>query len=217
MFVASVQHLWEALQASFLRGSPQVAIECRDLDADALAQGRALAAARGLRNLSYIQHDALDPASLCAILPADVVVVSGWSTFAAQAAVAWCRARRVPYVLHVESHDLEDLLTVLAGLPSLRAEVDRGGSGVARAVRDQGYAWFAEWLRSKVKSGDAAEHDADAVATLFLGALSNYWQTSALGVPAPIEVDDQRFIETWVDTLLAYLRAGAKTRTRGES
>jgi glycosyltransferase involved in cell wall biosynthesis len=37
----------------------------------------------------------------------DVVVVSGWSTFAAQAAVAWCRARRIPYVLHVESHDLD--------------------------------------------------------------------------------------------------------------
>jgi glycosyltransferase involved in cell wall biosynthesis len=37
----------------------------------------------------------------------DVVVVSGWSTFASQAAIAWCRLRRVPYVLHVESHDLE--------------------------------------------------------------------------------------------------------------
>jgi glycosyltransferase involved in cell wall biosynthesis len=37
----------------------------------------------------------------------DVVVVSGWSTFASQAAVAWCRARRIPYVLHVESHDLD--------------------------------------------------------------------------------------------------------------
>jgi glycosyltransferase involved in cell wall biosynthesis len=35
----------------------------------------------------------------------DVVVVSGWSTFAAQAAIAWCRLRRVPYVLVVESHD----------------------------------------------------------------------------------------------------------------
>lgn len=35
----------------------------------------------------------------------DVVVVSGWSTFASQAALAWCRARRVPYVLLVESHD----------------------------------------------------------------------------------------------------------------
>jgi glycosyltransferase involved in cell wall biosynthesis len=35
-----------------------------------------------------------------------VVVVSGWSTFAAQAALAWARAHRVPYVLLVESHDL---------------------------------------------------------------------------------------------------------------
>jgi glycosyltransferase involved in cell wall biosynthesis len=34
-----------------------------------------------------------------------VVVVSGWSTFAAQAALAWCRLRRVPYALLVESHD----------------------------------------------------------------------------------------------------------------
>ena len=37
----------------------------------------------------------------------EVIVISGWSTFASQAAVAWCRARGVPYVLHVESHDLD--------------------------------------------------------------------------------------------------------------
>ena len=35
----------------------------------------------------------------------DVVVVSGWSTFAAQAAIAWCGLKEVPYVLVVESHD----------------------------------------------------------------------------------------------------------------
>lgn len=35
----------------------------------------------------------------------DVVVVSGWSTFASQAALGWCRARAVPYILLVESHD----------------------------------------------------------------------------------------------------------------
>jgi len=35
----------------------------------------------------------------------DVVVVSGWSTFASQASLTWCRLRRVPYVLLVESHD----------------------------------------------------------------------------------------------------------------
>jgi hypothetical protein len=36
----------------------------------------------------------------------------------------------------VESHDLEDVLAVFAGLPSLRDAVDAGGSGVARDVRD---------------------------------------------------------------------------------
>src|SRR5439155_11875095 len=35
-----------------------------------------------------------------------VVVVSGWSTFPSQRALAWCRAHRIPYVLLVESHDL---------------------------------------------------------------------------------------------------------------
>jgi glycosyltransferase involved in cell wall biosynthesis len=35
----------------------------------------------------------------------DCVVASGWSTFASQGAIAWCRLRRVPYVLLVESHD----------------------------------------------------------------------------------------------------------------
>jgi glycosyltransferase involved in cell wall biosynthesis len=35
----------------------------------------------------------------------DVVVVSGWSTFASQAAVLWSRRHRVPYILLVESHD----------------------------------------------------------------------------------------------------------------
>ncbi|HXY80250.1 MAG TPA: glycosyltransferase family 4 protein [Gaiellaceae bacterium] len=35
----------------------------------------------------------------------DCVVLTGWSIFASQAAVLWCTARRVPYVLLTESHD----------------------------------------------------------------------------------------------------------------
>jgi glycosyltransferase involved in cell wall biosynthesis len=35
----------------------------------------------------------------------ELVVVSGWSTFASQAAVAWCRRHRIPYVLLVESNE----------------------------------------------------------------------------------------------------------------
>jgi glycosyltransferase involved in cell wall biosynthesis len=36
----------------------------------------------------------------------DVVVVPGWSLFAAQAAILWCRVHRVPYVITSESHSL---------------------------------------------------------------------------------------------------------------
>jgi SAM-dependent methyltransferase len=58
-------------------GEHDLSIECRDFDADALAQGRALAAERGLRNVRYVRHDALDAEALAAMPVADVVVVAG--------------------------------------------------------------------------------------------------------------------------------------------
>jgi glycosyltransferase involved in cell wall biosynthesis len=57
---------------------------------------------------TILHHDyPLTPGIVGALTDArpSVVVVSGWSTFAAQAAIAWCRLRHVPYVLVVESHD----------------------------------------------------------------------------------------------------------------
>ena len=44
--------------------------------------------------------------ALTAARPA-CVVVSGWSTFAAQAAIVWSRLRGVPFLLIVESHDID--------------------------------------------------------------------------------------------------------------
>ena len=66
---------------------------------------------RGLRvpgAQRILHHDyPITPGVVGALMDAhpDVVVVSGWSTFAAQAAIAWCGMRDVPYVLVVESHD----------------------------------------------------------------------------------------------------------------
>jgi glycosyltransferase involved in cell wall biosynthesis len=57
---------------------------------------------------AVLRHDyPITPGILGALGDAqpDVVVISGWSTFASQAALVWCRLRRVPYVLVVESHD----------------------------------------------------------------------------------------------------------------
>src|SRR6266508_2506623 len=55
-----------------------------------------------------LHHDyPITPGVLGALSEAkpDCVVVSGWSIFASQAAIAWCRLRRIPYLLNVESHD----------------------------------------------------------------------------------------------------------------
>lgn len=60
----------------------------------------------GVRRL--LRHDyPITPGVFRALAEArpHVVVVSGWSTFSSQAAVLWCRRRRVPYVLLVESND----------------------------------------------------------------------------------------------------------------
>jgi glycosyltransferase involved in cell wall biosynthesis len=60
----------------------------------------------GMRRL--LRHDYLITRGVGRLLDArspDIVVVSGWSTYASQAAMAWCRRRGVPYVVVVESHD----------------------------------------------------------------------------------------------------------------
>jgi glycosyltransferase involved in cell wall biosynthesis len=57
---------------------------------------------------SVLRHDyPLSLGILGALREADphVVVVSGWSTFASQATIAWCRRHGVPYVLLVESNE----------------------------------------------------------------------------------------------------------------
>ena len=55
-----------------------------------------------------LHHDyPVTPGVVGALMDArpEVVVVSGWSTFAAQAAITWCGVRDIPYLLVVESHD----------------------------------------------------------------------------------------------------------------
>ena len=68
-------------------------------------RGRSVPGARRLLRHDYPVTPGIWPA-LAATRP-DVVVVSGWSTFASQGTVLWCWARAVPYVLQVESHDLD--------------------------------------------------------------------------------------------------------------
>ena len=86
----------------------------------------------------------------------DVVVVSGWSTFASQTAVLWSRARHVPYVLLVESNDRDSRpgwrrVVKDAVVPRLVRHADRvlvigslaRESVLARGASPERVSWFA--------------------------------------------------------------------------
>lgn len=96
---------------------------------------------------SLLRHDyPLTPGVFRALRESrpDVVVVSGWSTFASQAAMAWCRAHGVPYLLHVESHDLDPRPRWRRAVKhSVATPVIRGAAGVlavGSAARDSAIA-----------------------------------------------------------------------------
>lgn len=72
-------------------------------------------------------------------------------------------------------------------------------------IFDRAYAWFSEWLRAKARAGEVADADFEGVATIWLGAVKDYWiARSILGDP-PAALDEDRFVLTWVDTLMKVL------------
>ena len=76
---------------------------------------------------------------------------------------------------------------------------------------ERAHRWFADWLASKADSGDVADSvDFEVVAVLYLGAVNQWWVVhSMLGAPA-LDLDEDRFVEGWVSTLLTLLtRQGA--------
>ena len=77
------------------------------------------------------------------------------------------------------------------------------------------YQVMAEWLTSKTAEGALAEHDAEAVAAILIGALTDYWLHAKLFDWQPNDVDEDRFIEAWVDLALRLAPPATTARTRG--
>lgn len=75
---------------------------------------------------------------------------------------------------------------------------------------DRAHRWFSEWLAMKATVGEIVEVDFDAVAVLWLGAATQHWTLTSLLNGAPIGVGEDRFVETWVSSLLAVLTPPAR-------
>jgi len=68
-----------------------------------------------------------------------------------------------------------------------------------RRLIDPAYHEFAEWLRAHVEAGNAACNDVGAVASVALGAIFSYRASQALLGQAPADLDDERFLQGWVE------------------
>jgi len=79
--------------------------------------------------------------------------------------------------------------------PELR---DRFRDLVAR----RGYQEAAEWMRRKIKEGGFPDYDCDAAVAVLLGAVVHYRVEEATFGAPPADVDEERFVETWVDVCM---------------
>lgn len=79
-------------------------------------------------------------------------------------------------------------------------------------IVERGYREAAAWLARRIADGGFPRYDAEAVAVVALDDLVAYdAQRSLLGAP-PLGVDEDRFVDTWVETWLRVARTAEVER-----
>jgi AcrR family transcriptional regulator len=69
------------------------------------------------------------------------------------------------------------------------------------------YDFLAGWLAERAAQEGLPHRDFPAMTAIWLGALENYWVSTNIYQHPPLDVDDTRFVNEWVDTLLSTLGA----------
>jgi hypothetical protein len=68
------------------------------------------------------------------------------------------------------------------------------------------YSEVVSWLRGRVEDAGVDEPDLYALALIMIEPMSSYRSIRETFNKVPDELDDERFIATWVDICLAYAR-----------
>ncbi|WP_054814746.1 TetR/AcrR family transcriptional regulator [Nocardia arizonensis] len=69
------------------------------------------------------------------------------------------------------------------------------------------YEYLAGWLTERAAEEHLPEQDFEALTTIWLGAIENYWVMSNIHHHSPFGMTDDRFIDGWVDSLMTTLGA----------
>lgn len=96
-----------------------------------------------------------------------------------------------------------DLLRVLF------RDADRFPKVLAHARKrliDPVYAEFTDWLRKHIDTGEVCVDDVEATAAVVLGAIVQYRAIEALLGAAPMGMDEERFLQAWVEMVSSLAR-----------
>jgi hypothetical protein len=125
----------------------------------------------------------------------DCMLIWGWSTFATQAAIAWCVARRVPYLLVVDQPGRGILADRDAGLRrAVASAVARRAAGVVVTGPATREAMLVHGVRSERLQDLPAATDATAVCLLELVRGAHEKPTTD-GAPSTLRVHNRVFSE----------------------
>ena len=93
----------------------------------------------------------------------------------------------------------------------VRREGDRLPASLRRKLYtrmvERPYSQLVSWLGGRVEEAGVEEPDLHALALIMVEPMSTYRSMQELFGNVPGGVDDDRFIETWVDVCLAYARS----------
>jgi AcrR family transcriptional regulator len=74
---------------------------------------------------------------------------------------------------------------------------------VRESVHDEPHRRLAEWIRRSAAEAGAPEPDAEVLALIIAGSMGHFRMLESLYGEKPLGIDDERFLQTWVDVCLA--------------
>jgi AcrR family transcriptional regulator len=67
--------------------------------------------------------------------------------------------------------------------------------------------FLAKWLEDKAPEEDSLDRDFEAITAIWLGAIENYWIATSIHDDRPLGIDEDRFVQQWVHTLMTAIGA----------
>jgi AcrR family transcriptional regulator len=71
------------------------------------------------------------------------------------------------------------------------------------AVHDTPHKRIAEWIKRSAQTAGAPEPDSEALAIIVAGSMGHYRTLESLYGRKPLDIDEERFLTTWVEVCLA--------------